>query len=411
MTRATLVVALALVAVGCAPVRVVDAETAARELCDGADAWPLVLDGGRLFVDATVELPSGPAPLRLMIDTGGNAMGVALHGRAAARLGVRDAGALPRELVVGGRRAALPDGASWVLVDDASPGSLLARARPGESDGQIGAGWLSRRRLCLDPAARRLGLGAPSDARVSAGGGHPLVLAEEAPWGARYGFLRADVGRSSVTLLVDTGAPAGMLHERAHSSLIATSPWAEVASGDWDMIAGAYAAERVVAAPLSLGGARLGPAVFVSRPDGTFPTMFTALPGGGPDGALGADVWLRHRVLVDWDTERLFAWPVARQGALPARVPISIAFDARGCPTVARAASEAAREGLAPGDRLVRIEGRDPCGVGHAELSRWLGRPEGAQISIERGRGARVEPLVVTSRPALPRAATEAQPP
>ncbi|MCC6647240.1 MAG: hypothetical protein IT374_16910 [Polyangiaceae bacterium] len=400
-----LVLAAALTAAGCAPRPVVSAAVAAGELCDGPDAWPLVVEGGRLFVDVVADGPRGPAPLRLMIDTGGNAHGVALYGRAAARLGARDVAELPRALRVGGRIVSMPEGASWVLVDDASPTSLVARARPGECDGQIGAGWLSRRRVCVDAVARRMGLGDPRASTIAADeAAAPLLLAEEAPLGARYAFVRADIAGEPRTLLVDTGASAGMLHERAFAPLTARGPWAEVAAGDWDMIAGAHATERVSSGALSIAGRSLGAAVFVSRADGTFPALFTALPGGGPDGVLGADVWSRHRVLVDWSSGRLFSWPTAAPTPPAARVPISISFDLTGCPTVARAAADAQAEGLAPGDRLLRIEGREACGVSHAELSRWLAAPEGKRLSVGRARAGRVEELAVTSRGALPRA-------
>ncbi len=397
-------VALVVAIAGCAPARpVVTADEAARTLCDGPDAWPVVVEGGRVFVDAVVEAPRGPSRVRLMVDTGGNAIGVALFARSASRLGVRDPATLPRVLRVGDRTSAMPDGAAWVLVDD-SPSSIVGRARPGESDGQIGAGWLSRRRLCLDPTARRLGLGEPGAFDVADDpAAIPLELAEEAPYGARYGFVLADVGGERLKLLVDTGATAGMLHDRALAPLTERLPWAEVAAGDWDMIAGAHAAERVVRAPLRLAGAPLGDAVFVSRDDGTFAAMYTPLPGGGPDGAVGNDVWLRHRVLLDSSSARLFAWPILPNSEPEARVPVSVSFDARGCPVVARASAEARSDGLAVGDRITRIDGRPACGVGHSTLSRWLARPAGAQVSITRARGGEQAVVAVASRPALPR--------
>lgn len=385
------------------PSRVISALEAINLLCDGADAFPLEVAGSRHFVKATIEGPNGKEDVRLHVDTGGNTPGVVLDKDIAERLGFKDAVSIPRSLQIGRRAHALPEGASWSIFSD----DFGKSTRKTFSGGQIGAGFLSRYIVCIDPASGRLGLGDPRKISISDAGSPQvgtigLSLLKGGVNQALYPFVHGVLtSKGEIVggygLLLDTGAPASM----AESNVIAYQhgkqpawPYFEGASGDADMIGSAFPevllrAESVsLDTPVSLAstlGIRqpdpvgIGSALFVSRPTGTWQRMFgSPKPFAGSHGAIGNDVLNRFKILVDYSSSRLFLMPSARTqdpSASMVRLGVSLRFNEKGCPEVRAVAStnrEPTKSGLKKGDIITKIGGADTCSMMHHEIMAML---------------------------------------
>lgn len=374
-------------------------------LC-GADAIPLEVAGSRHFVEVTLKGEG----LRFHVDTGGNTPGLMLRKSVADRLGFASAEALPRSVSIGGREVALPEGAAWSIFDAPRDGF-----RKEFDQGQIGAGFLSRFVVCIDPSAGKLGLARPGEIDIDHASAPwiPLSMISGGAAGALYPFVFVRVGGGGYGMLLDTGATSSMLEASPMKFLAGKNegwPVASGAAGDADMIGGKFpekvlrAADAKISFPTAglhaLGldqvpSHELGPVVFVERPDGTFESMFgTPRYMAGAAGAIANDVLNRYRILLDYGNARLWLQPTERApdpSSSWSRVGLSIAFQEDGCPIVRQVTSsnpKPVHKALAAGDVLLEIDGRDACGAWHHEIAAMLaGAPGSVKRVTARRRG------------------------
>ncbi len=374
---------------GCAPRRAVTPEAALREVCEER-ALPMRIVGGRDHLDVVVA----GRPLRLQIDTGGNALGIVVYRSAITRAGLGDPSSWPRWFEANGRRITLPTEARWASLEDESPEARASSVHPfkvrkDEADGQIGAGFLSHFVVCLDAARGRLGLLEKGAVRIQ-GDGIPLGMLPDRQTGALYPFVRTSLG----ALLVDSGPPAGFLENERVPPDAAVEP---LACGDADTISGSYRGERMAAFDL----APFGPMVVATRDDGTFVSIFGRRSDLVPTGAVGNDVLRRHRVLLDYEGARMFLEPAGQPdpSLRAARVCVSLEYAEDGCPHVTRTDD---RSGLRVGDVLVRARGLDLCAATSEAVIGALAGDGVVPIRVRRG-GAEVD-VLATGRALFARA-------
>lgn len=354
---------------------------------------------------------------------------------AAERAGFRDAASLPRAIRLGEREVPLPEGASWIVIDDADRAALVDRAtRKTFADGQIGAGFLSRFLVCVDPGARRLALAPPEkeDADFDAPW-VPLLLMPEGANRALYPFVhlllrdRDGTFAGGYGVLLDTGATTSMLdrgkiewQHGAHPGW----PLARGAFGDADMLGGRWAEEILgvpdvalsTAGPLARYGLTerkvigLGPARFVDRPTGTWDQMFGSVEVTmGSHGALANDVLLRWRLVLDYRRARVYATPAtpapAPASASSARVGVAVSFGPDGCPEIRQVTDTndpATRSELRAGDVLVAVDGANACRMWHHELQAALAGPPGTTKRLTLRRDAKAMDVVLPTAELLP---------
>lgn len=381
------------------PVTTVD--RAWDELCAGASSVPMEIAGSREFVMVTLRGPKGEERLRFHVDTGGNTPGIALERAVAKRLGFDAADTIPRELQIGDHHVPFPEGAAWVVIDAPEVDPL----RKHFSVGQIGAGFLSRFVVCVDPTRRRLGLGDPRRFVLDPAGAEwiPLFFQQGGKHHALYPFVhlqlhdRDGAFAAGYGVLLDTGAASSFLERGKIQSLHRDHPsWgmAQGAAGDADMIAGrwpeamlappfvvfdapkAAARERGLATVPEVRGEH---AVFVDRPDGTWTQMFgDVVSTGGSHGAVANDVLLGFDLIVDYPRARLYMRPSKHardRSASMTRVGVSIAFGVDGCPIVRQITdtnTERTRAALRQGDVVVRVGDLDACRAWHHEIEAAL---------------------------------------
>jgi hypothetical protein len=407
------------------------AALAMKTLCDGAASLPLEVAGSREFVNVSVAGPTGSGTFRFQVDTGGNTPGLMIEKSAALGIGVKAEADLPQKIVIAGTPFDLPEGAGWVIADDTNidPSKLPFTSKGNRKDfsvGQIGAGFLSRFVVCIDPSARKLGLGKPADfafgdAPIETGDPsismlHLLTL-EGGANHAVYPFLHVLIRSKGefvggYGVLVDTGATTSMLDlnkvDYLHKKLPAWG-FAKGTAGDSDMIGGGIEEEVIAAEDVALNSPKAwveheklqaitpvdaGPATFVSRGNGTFGQMFGNLePTMGTHGAIANDVLGRFRILIDYAGKHIFLQRLPAS-AVPAsasmvRVGVSILFDPDGCPVVQRITSTnapAVAKALQIGDVITTIDGQDACKMMHHEISAALaGKPgESKKLGIRR---------------------------
>jgi hypothetical protein len=404
------------------------------QICNGPSSIPLEIAGSREFVSLPLAGPKGTETLRFHVDTGGNTPGLMIRRSVAERLGFASEDALPKVVRLGDHDVALPEGARWIILDDTSD---EARKRPtaehairkGFAAGQLGAGFLSRFVLCIDPARGRMGLGDPRTVRIDAAGtpGIPVIMLPGGENHALYPFVQIHIRHEGTLIggygmLLDTGATTTMIEERKIRYLKDKAPaWplATGAAGDADMIGGLFpeamlrAAEVVITAPSAKFPGRpevaAGPVVFVARGNGTFTKMFGDAPyTGGSHGALANEVLLRFRLLLDYRAERLWLEPVTRpldRSASMTRVGLALRFGDDGCPVIQQITDTNAPATLAAlkvGDVLLAVGDRDACKAWHheiqAELSGAVGEPKKLRIR----RNGAVQDVVVPVAALLP---------
>jgi hypothetical protein len=381
--------------------------------------------GSREFVEVTLPGAKSPEPVRFHVDTGGNTPGLMIERSVADRLGFASVDALPRSIRIGGRDVMLPKGARWTINDH----DEFARAtRKDFAVGQLGAGFLSRFVLCLDPAHARMGLGDPKEFDLDPAGAKwvPLLFMPGGSNRALYPFvhlLLRDHGAFSggYGVLVDTGATTSMLDRNKIEYQHLTHPdWAFAigAFGDADMIGGQFDEEVLRAPDVALNtvgdpsayglkervSIDVGPATFVERPTGTWGHMFGEMRATmGSHGAIANDVLLRYRLVLDYPHARLFAEPADRKpdtGADSSRVGIAVRFGVDGCPEVRQVTSTNARDTrtkLRIGDVITNVDGLDACKMFHHELEAALAGPPGTKKMLRLQRGGTDTTVVVTT--------------
>lgn len=389
------------------------------KLCGGPSAIPMEVTGSRHFVSVPLSGPKGQATLRFHVDTGGNTPGLMILKSAADRLGYASEDALPKVLRLGERDIALPDGARWIILDDTEPG---AQSRPTSehatrkrySVGQIGAGFLSRFTVCIDPARGRLGLGDPREVRIdpASAPGIPVMMMPGGANHALYPFVQILIRNEGefvggYGVLLDTGATTSMLDEnkvRYLKSKVPGWPLTVGAAGDADMIAGAYPEAMVRVSPVAITAPKakfpdrpeidVGPATFVARPTGTWGRMFGNVPYTmGSHGAIANDVLNRFRLLLDYQAERLWLEPTGRKvddSASTTRVGVALRFGDDGCPVIQQVTESnapATLSALAAGDVLLAVGERDACRAWHHEVQAALSGDAGQKrkLGIRRG--------------------------
>jgi hypothetical protein len=390
---------------------------AMKTLCDGPGALPLEVAGSREFVSVSVAGPKGSGTFRFHVDTGGNTPGLMIEKSAALGIGVNTEADLPKKIVIAGKPFDLPEGAGWVIADDTSddPSKRAFTSKGNRKDfsvGQIGAGFLSRFVVCIDPSAGKLGLGKPADfafgeAPIETGDPsismlHLLIL-EGGANHAIYPFLHVVIRSNGefvggYGVLVDTGATTSMLDliklDYLHDKMPAWG-FAKGTAGDSDMIGGGIEEEVIAAEGVALDSPKawvkyenlqpvtpvdVGQVTFVSRATGTFGKMFGEVaPTMGTHGAIANDVLDRFRILLDYAGKRVFLQRIptatAPASASMVRVGVSILFDPDGCPVVQRITSTNApgvASALQIGDVITTIDGQDACKMMHHEISAAL---------------------------------------
>jgi hypothetical protein len=377
-------------------------------LCTGPASVPMEIAGSREFVSVTLPGSKVAESLRFHVDTGGNTPGLMIYRSAVERLGFTEA-TLPRTIHIGDRDIAIPDGAKWVTVDDAGAESKFDHAaRKHFAVGQIGAGFLSRFVVCIDPGNARLGLGDPKEFNLEPGDAKwvPLLMMSGGDNHALYPFVHVlllDKGAfaGGYGLLLDTGATTSMLDRNKVESQIKThKDWPTVrgAFGDADMLGGGWPEEIISVSDVALNtpgdlawyGLKervtidLGPATFVERPTGTWDKMFGSVRETlGSHGAIANDVLLGYRLVLDYPHARIFAQASKRPrpaSASPVRVGVAIRFESDGCPTIRQITDTNApdtRSKLQVGDTILTIDGKDACKMWHHEIQAALAGPPG----------------------------------
>lgn len=384
--------------------------------------------GSRDFVSVTLPGATSAEPLRFHVDTGGNTPGLNIRRSVAERLGFASAEALPRSIRVADRDIPLPEGASWFVVDDRDSAFEQA-TREDFSVGQVGAGFLSRFLVCIDPGHGRLGLADPAQLALDPSGAQwvPLLLLPGGRNHALYPFVHLlvrDHGQLSggYGVLLDTGATTSMLDrnkiEYQHQKH-PEWPYARGAFGDADMIGGQWA-EQVLRAPdvvLHTAGnpadygltepvsIDVGPATFVDRPTGTWSRMLGDVRVTmGSHGAVANDVLLHYRLVLDYARARLFVEPIDRPvdaSASSSRVGVAVRFGPDGCPEVRQITDTNAadtRAKLQIADVILAIDGRDACRMYHHEIAAALAGPAGTTKRVHvRRAGAEMDLDVTTA--------------
>ena len=399
------------------PIRATTSVADAWKLCD--DGAPMQIAGSREYVDVT--LPDKPA-LRFHVDTGGSTPGLTLRRSVAERLGFASEDALPKTIRIGARDLALPEGARWLIIDDANTYRDFA-------DGQLGAGFLSRYVVCIDPAKKRFGLGEPALVDVAPGDAKfvPLLMQTGGSNHARYPFVHLvlrDHGEfaGGYGVLLDTGATTSMLDKNKIDYQRTSHPkWATAngAFGDADMLDGQWSEAVLRVEDVAIDAPRaaletfgmkeymsidLGRATFVDRPTGTWSKMFGDVPVTmGSHGAIANDVLLGFKLLLDYPHERLFLERVTRDpdaSASSSRVGLATHRAAGGCHEIRRITDtndEATKRALSIGDVITNVSGRDACAMEHHELAAALAGAPGTKIPMSVRRGKTTSNVDVTT--------------
>jgi len=407
-----------------APARRVTLAQAFHELCEGARAIPLQVAGSRHFVEVALSGPKGDGTLRFHVDTGGNTGGLLINRSAAARLGFDSEADLPKRLRLGKTDVTLPAGARWTIFDDSAEAKQAISGqitRKNFSEGQIGAGFLSRFTVCFDPAHGRMGLGESGAIMVDDEADWvPLIMIPGGPNKALYPFVFARIGRGGYGLLVDTGATTSMLETQVLVFQKGDHPdWPQAtgAAGDADMIAGQFAELMLRVGSVKLSFPKnalskvglsapplidLGSVLFVGRPEGTFYNMFGNLSYVGmPSGALAGNVLNRYRFILDYAHRRLW---LERSGRPPdasasmVRVGVAIGFGVDGCPIVTQVTdtnAQPTRSEVRVGDVLLEVDGKDVCRIWHHEISAALAGSVGQMKALKLRRGRKVREVSV----------------
>ncbi len=398
-----------------APRTAMRAADAWTELCTGPSSVPMEIAGSREFVKLTIPGSKVNEELRFHVDSGGNTPGLMMPRSVAERLGFSTAESLPRAIRIGDREIALPEGANWILLDDASDRLRFSRSVRGDfSVGQIGAGFLSRFVVCVDPAHGRLGLGDPRRFDLEPGDEKwvPLLFLPQGANHALYPFVHVTLREQGAFaggygLLVDTGATSSMIDRNKIDYQRGAHPaWATAngAFGDADMLGGqtpeaVLRADDVVfdapqvASELGLHGfstVEVGAATFVERPTGTWRQMFGDLAATqGAHGAIANDVLLRFRLIFDYPHARLFLEPSGRAAdasSSSSRVGVALRFGSDGCPEIRQVTDTnepSTRERLQVGDVLLSVDGENMCARFHHEIARALAGPPGTKKHLQ----------------------------
>ncbi len=390
--------------------------------------------GSREFVMVRLAGAKSSEPLRFHVDTGGNTPGLMIRRSVAEGLGFTNADAMPHTVQIGDRDIAVPDGAKWIFVDDGDDSATFERTtRKDFSVGQLGAGFLSRFVLCVDPGHGRLGLGDPKEFNLDPAGAKwvPLLLMPRGKNHALYPFvhillLEHGAVAGGYGLLLDTGATTSMLdrnkvdyQHRDHPDW----PYANGAFGDADMLGGQFSEEIIRAPDIAFNTPGLpgkygltervkidlGPATFVDRPTGTWERMFGSLAVTmGSHGAVANDVLLRYRLVLDYPHSRLFADPSGRQSdpsASTARVGVAVRFGDDGCAEVRRVTdtnTPDTRAKIQVGDVILTIDGNDACKIFHHEITSALAGPPGTIKKLRLRRAGSTVDVDLTTAELLP---------
>lgn len=379
--------------------------------CNGPQSIPFEVFGGRQFVSVTLRGPKLTRKVWFHVDTSGTSKGVLLARSVAEELGYGSVADLPSGLSIAGREVALPTGAEWELQDDVAFRRDYAR-RKAFSVGQLGAGFLSRFLVCIDPASKRLSLGEPKVLEVDPKeqGGVRFVAQVLGLNLAVYPFVSAglvDQGeiKHRYGLLIDTGGAASLLEESVlsfHHGKHPEWPSSSAPFGDADMLGGEVNEQVLVVPRVSLLGPGSNPRTsppnshelaevqFVSRPAGQW-GMFGNVRGVGATGALGNDVLSRYRLLIDYAQSKIYLKPIANT-APPSWERVGLSYEFKdACPVIRRVAevNATARKLVEPGDTLLGIDGKDACKLWHHEISAALSGKAGSLRELELRRGGR----------------------
>lgn len=229
------------------------------------------------------------------------------------------------------------------------------------------------------------------DVRVDLPGAREVSLEVDRPWAHVQAEIHLPGGEArDARLIVDTGAP---------DALYLTTRWTERERLDgWvsdapEVPVGAGVGGETRLRARRVDSLRIGP-VTVRRPLALI-SRDDALDLD-TDGILGVEVLRRYRVILDYPRERMLLYPAAGTGEVDDPNPSGLVLWApeawtEGADAPVRAhevlpGSPAARAGVRPGDRILRMDGRDVTAsdLGWARRSLRSGPDDTVSLSVDR---------------------------
>jgi S1-C subfamily serine protease len=137
----------------------------------------------------------------------------------------------------------------------------------------------------------------------------------------------------------------------------------------------------------------VGTVTFVERPDNNMQHRFGRVRNDGwLAAAVGNDVLLRARTVIDYRRGQLWIESARGTGLDPMRIGVSLGFDPDGCPVV----RQTVKNELLVGDVLLRIDGNETCSAWHHQIQGWLAGDEGQRREVVIRRDGEERPLTIT---------------
>lgn len=257
---------------------------------------------GKIIVPARV----GGAPVELVLDTGASAL-VVLNRDAASRLGMLALEKPGHEVwtFTGAAAQGVVDGVAVAvgpLPEETGPIAIEPQAKEaatGSEDGVLGAAFLSRYDVEIDPSAQRVRFHRASgceEGLVPFAEGYETLQLRQGSGGVLYATITVD--QHDLLAMLDTGSNVTMLLQPGFEQL-------GVAAGKLDLLpspAGSDAAGRdLLFGILRTSEVLVGETVWHNV---RMPVLRTSFRQA--DAMLGTDFLLRHRILISYQTLRLF---------------------------------------------------------------------------------------------------------
>ncbi len=341
---------------------------------------PMRLELDRPYIDVSLTGPGGgTVRAHAWVDTGGGA--IMLSAGLARRLGVKPTGKPMREeghalvsvdapaLRIGNMPLTLVKPRAVVVTDE--PHGLDRT----DAEMALPGSMLRNYVVTFDYPAQTFSVARPE-------GAHPAGRPVRSFIGsAGMPVVWLDVAGQSQGFLLDTGGQVCMISRPRLDDWIKSAP-------TWKHVTGAYGPANMLfagdraALMLRIGELRWGPfalrdAAAVSRPAGTYERWMSGMLERPVIGSIGGNVLRDFRVTIDYPAGKVYLLrqPLSSKPALPAMVGITLVAAPRGGYAIAGTAAHV--QGIRPGDRLLRIDGRDVRGVSYDRVVEWLGGAPG----------------------------------
>lgn len=353
---------------------------------------PMQVELNRPYIDVTVTGPDGQhATAHAFVDTGGG--GLLFSAGLARRLGLKATGEPEHDdgatlaptsvpaLGIGGKPLELADAHAFIVAD--APGTLHHT----DAEMMLPGRFLRKYVVVLDYPAHAFTLADPAhfrpdgtDVQAVFGGGMPVVHVSVA--GESHGFLMDTGGQYCMVSIADLDA-----WKKRHPA------WPHVA-GAWgpaNMLLGNAETKLSMLriGTLQWGPFRIGNAGAVSRGVGNYERFMSGVVGMPVIGSIGGNVLRHFKVTVDYPAGKVYlAGPASVRDAPLDMAGIMLEPAARGGYEVAAVATGV--KGIAPGERLLEVDGHDVTRMPFARVAGLLGGAVGTRhaLVLERG-GAR----------------------